>query len=54
MTWSRLKLAGFWRGGNSLKDCSNLQHAYVPARSESAGDDAGRTVALESALIMGA
>jgi len=31
-----------------------VEHAYVPAQSESGGDDAGQTVALESALIMGA
>jgi hypothetical protein len=31
-----------------------LKHAYLPAQSESGGDDAGQTVALESALIMGA
>ena len=30
MTRSRLKLPGFWRGGNSLKLCSQLA-TYAPA-----------------------
>ena len=30
ITWSRLKLAGFWRGGNSLKLCSHWP-TYRPA-----------------------
>ena|GEM_PF-5583345 len=30
ITWSRLKLAAFWRGGNSLKVCRNLP-TYVCA-----------------------